>query len=74
MNTEFDEESFDGMEDVPSVADGEHFFAAGVVMPDGTVQEFYGKGRTWPDQAAFHQERAGRAGNLILYFPAEKTA
>ncbi len=60
-----------GLDGVPEVAGRPSFFGAGVVMPDGTVQEFCGKGRTWNSVQAFHRERAGRAGNLILYFPAE---
>lgn len=53
---------------------GAGFFGVGVVMPDGTVQEFGGEGRTWPSVEAFHADRAGREANLILHFPAEKSA
>ncbi len=50
---------------------GNAFFGAGVIMPDGTVLEFCGKGRTWPSVEAFHADRAGREATLILHFDAD---
>jgi hypothetical protein len=50
---------------------GRAYFGAGVVLPDGSVEEFCGLGRRWPSVDAFHRERAGREANLIVWFPAE---
>lgn len=54
--------------------DARGFFGVGVVMSDGSVQEFGKADRRWPSVEAFHADRAGRAANLILYFPAENDA
>lgn len=51
---------------------GRAYFGAGVVLPDGSVEEFCGLGRHWPSVDAFHRERAGREANLIVWFPAEE--
>ena len=48
------------------------FFGVGIAMPDGTVQEFGGKGRKWSSVRAFHADRAGREASLIVHFPAEE--
>ncbi len=48
------------------------YFGAGVVLPDGSVEEFCGLGRRWPSVDAFHRERDGREANLIVWFPAEE--
>ena len=46
------------------------FFAVAGVMPDGTLREIGGKGRTWKTQDEFHKARGWMAGTLLKYFPA----
>lgn len=42
-------------------------YADAYVLEDGTVHEYGGQGRTWPDQQAYHAARGWRAG--ALFFP-----
>ena len=42
-------------------------YADAYVLPDGTVHEYGGQGRTWASEAAYHEARGWRAG--ALFFP-----
>lgn len=42
-------------------------FGVGVVMPDGTVQEFGGQGRTWSSVDTFHEARGMQEARLIVH-------
>lgn len=46
-------------------------FGVGVVMPDGTVQEFGGQGRTWPSVDAFHEAKGMQEARLIVHYAGD---
>lgn len=49
---------------------GSEFYAAAVVMEDGTLREVGGKGRTWKTQDEFHKARGWMTGTVLKYYPA----
>ena len=50
---------------------GGAFYAVAGIMPDGTLREIGGEGRTWPSEDAFHEARGWRAGTVVRYWPAD---
>ena len=44
-------------------------YADAYVLPDGTVHEYGGQGRTWASEAEYHRQRGWRAG--ALFFPVQ---
>ena len=50
---------------------GGAFYAVAGIMPDGTLREIGGEGRTWPSEADYHKARGWRAGTVVTYYPAD---
>ncbi len=50
---------------------GSAFFAVAGIMPDGTLREIGGQGRTWAREEDYHRERGWRAGTVVRYYPAD---
>ena len=58
-----------GVAEMPAVdAEDGARFADACVLPDGTVREYGGQFRKWPNVEAFHRARGWKAG--ALFFPA----
>lgn len=51
--------------------EGGAFYAVAGIMPDGTLREIGGEGRTWPSEDAYHEARGGMAGTVVRYYPPD---
>lgn len=50
---------------------GGAFYAVAGIMPDGTLREIGGEGRTWPSLEDYHRARGWRGGTVVTYYPPD---